>query len=163
MALGGHEKPNKGDSDSWLTPPWILKELRVNDFDLDPCFCKGSPFITAKNMITEEQDGLKLEWYGRVFMNPPYSKNKDFAQKFMKHKNGISLVFARTETEWFKTYYKADCFLFLPQRITFHLPSGEKANGNAGAPSVLISIGEVNNKLLKELHKKIGGLFLKGE
>lgn len=33
--FGGHERPFRGDTDEWLTPPHILRAL--GDFDLDPC------------------------------------------------------------------------------------------------------------------------------
>lgn len=139
MSIGKHEKPNKGLTDTWLTPPSIIHEL--GEFDTDPCVPEGMPWVTAKKMITEKECGLKTEWQGRVFMNPPYSKNKEFAEKFKSHGNGICLVFARTETEWFKNYYEADAMLFLPQRLHFMKITGERAKGNSGAPSVLIALG----------------------
>ena len=117
MSIGGHEKPNKGSTDTWLTPFEIVSQL--GEFDLDPCEHLFMPKKLAKNGFNINDDGLSKEWFGRVWMNPPYSKNKEFAKKFCDHKNGIALVFARTETSWFKNYYKADAFLFLPSRITF--------------------------------------------
>jgi hypothetical protein len=109
MGISTHERPNKGgDSDTWITPQWILKDL--GEFDLDPCCPKRMPWKTAKFMLCE---GLVPPWFGRVFMNPPYSKNLLFAEKFMTHRNGIALVYARTETKWFQIYYEADAFLFV--------------------------------------------------
>lgn len=158
MSLASHEKPNKGATDTWLTPPDLIKLM--GEFDTDPCVPENMPWQTAKRMITEKECGLKTEWKGRVFMNPPYSKNDEFAEKFMKHGNGISLVFARTETGWFQKYYKADAFLFLPKRLHFHMINGERAKGNSGAPTVLIAIGNENVKQLKDVQLKLGGLLL---
>lgn len=158
MSIGSYEKPNKGETDTWLTPIELINEL--GNFDTDPCVPFGMPWKTATKMITENDCGLKTEWTGRVFMNPPYSKNKEFAEKFSKHGNGISLVFARTETGWFKNYYNADAFLFLPSRIYFHKITGERASGNSGAPSVLIAIGKQNIDALKSYQKKNGGLLM---
>ena len=161
MTIGGHEKPNKGKTDSWLTPVELVEQLGT--FDLDPCEHIIMPKKLAKNGYNINDDGLSKEWTGRVWMNPPYSKNKQFAEKFCEHKNGIALVFARTETEWFKNYYNADAFLFLPQRLTFLNEKGEKPNGNSGAPSVLVAYGEYNSQKLFEYKIKKGGLFLRGE
>jgi hypothetical protein len=111
-------------------------------------------------MITEAECGLKTEWTGRVFMNPPYSKNLEFARKFRQHGNGICLVFARTETDWFKNFYDADAFLFLPKRLHFHGITGERAKGNSGAPSVLVAMGEHNVEALIRYQKQYGGLLL---
>lgn len=159
MSLARHEKPNKGATDTWLTPPWIFNLL--GDFDTDPCVPENMPWKTAKRMITEKECGLKTEWKGRVFMNPPYSKNSEFAEKFMKHGNGISLVFARTETGWFQKYYNADAFLFLPKRLHFHKINGERARGNSGAPTVLVAVGDDNVKALSEFKKVMGGLLMR--
>jgi len=158
MSLGKHERPRKGATDTWLTPLDLINAL--GEFDTDPCVPIIMPWITAKRMITEREDGLKTEWYGRVFMNPPYSKNLEFAKKFSQHKNGIALVFARTETEWFSYYKDADAFLFLKSRLHFHDQKGTRAKGNAGAPSVLIAYGDENKVALKNYYQKNGGLLL---
>lgn len=57
-------------SDEWYTPPYITKAL--GEFDLDPCAARG--WITAKNHLYKEDDGLANEWHGRVWLNPPYSR-----------------------------------------------------------------------------------------
>jgi hypothetical protein len=162
MTIGKHEKPNKGNTDTWLTPKGLLDQL--GEFELDPC-CPNipMPWVTARRMITEENNGLSIPWEGRVFMNPPYSKNILFCKKFSEHKNGIALVFARTETKWFGHFYNADAFLFLKGRLTFCLINGEKAKGNAGAPSVLVAYGDDNVKSLEEYQKNNDGLLLRSK
>lgn len=135
MAISSHEKPNKGATDTWLTPPWLLE--RMGKFDLDPCPANGS-------------DGLDIDWKGRVWLNPPYSKNSQFMKKMSTHRNGISLVFARTETRWFQSYVFpfAHSILFLNKRLKFFKEDGTEAKGNAGAPSVLISYTEKDTEIL---------------
>ena len=158
MSVAKHETPNRGATDTWLTPPDLIKSL--GEFDTDPCVPENMPWVTAKRMITKEECGIASEWKGRVFMNPPYSKNKEFAEKFKSHGNGICLVFARTETAWFKNYYSADALLFLPSRLKFMNHNGEMAKGNSGAPSVLIAMGETNVVALKNYQKIHGGLLV---
>lgn len=161
MGIGSHTSPIKGATDTWLTPPSIISDL--GSFDLDPCCPSNMPWKTAKNMITEDMDGLKLPWSGRVFMNPPYSKNLEFCRKFAQHKNGIALTFARTETAWFRELYDADAFLFLHGRLYFHSLDGARAKGNSGGPSVMIAYGSENVDALKRFREKNDGLLLAGK
>lgn len=56
--------------DEWLTPPAIIKSL--GEFDLDPCSPIVRPWDTAKTHFDINTDGLKMPWFGRVWLNPPY-------------------------------------------------------------------------------------------
>ena len=146
MAICGHERPNMGKTDTWLTPPWLLE--RLGEFDLDPCPPNGV-------------DGLEIEWHGRVWLNPPYSKNAEFMEKMAKHQHGMALVFARTETKWFQRWVfpYAKGILFFNRRLKFYTEDGVEAKGNAGAPSVLIAYGYEDLQVLKWL-KDLGHLVL---
>ena len=58
----------------WYTPPHIFDGLGV--FDLDPCQpIGGVKWIPALQYYTLEDDGLTSDWYGRVWLNPPYGKH----------------------------------------------------------------------------------------
>jgi hypothetical protein len=142
MSIGGHESPvNK--TDTWLTPPHILRAL--GEFDLDPCTPPVMPWQTAKRRYTEADDGLLSPWEGRVWCNPPYSKDAVlWMRKLAEHGTGTALIFARTETAWFveTVWGGADAVLFLHGRLCFHDAAGVKAPANAGAPSCLVAYGE---------------------
>jgi hypothetical protein len=132
-------------SDEWLTPPEILNVL--GEFDLDPCSPIFRPWPTAKSHFTIEDNGLEKEWFGRVWMNPPYGRFLgQWLNKLSKHSNGIALTFARTETEAFQKYVfkTADSILFIDGRLNFYTVAGTRSSLNAGAPSVLIAYGEEN-------------------
>lgn len=141
--MGGHERPNGGETNVWLTPRYIIDAL--GPFDLDPCAATVRPWDCAQRNIIEAEDGLRQDWFGLVWMNPPYGDNlgKWFA-KLIEHRNGISLTFARTETVAFQyALGEADAVLFPAKRIIF-LPdpaAGEREVGNAGAPSVFMAFG----------------------
>lgn len=157
--IGSHQSSNM-QNDEWLTPPHILKALGT--FDLDPCAPIISPWITANNKFTIEDDGLKQKWYGRVWCNPPYSlQAAEWLNKLAEHGNGIALIFARTETRMFfdHVWNKADSLLFVEGRLFFHYVTGEKAAANAGAPSVLVAYGKENSDILKNCG--IRGKFVK--
>lgn len=147
--IGGHQSANM-KTDNWLTPPEIIKEL--GPFDLDPCTPPVMPWTTARIMLNKEHDGLKQDWIGRVWLNPPYgSESEKWLHKLANHGDGIALIFARTETRsFFKEVWKrADAFLFIEGRLHFHDINGVRAKANAGAPTVLIAYGSYNATLLR--------------
>jgi hypothetical protein len=148
--IGGHQSP-KMITDQWLTPPEIVKSL--GEFDLDPCTPIIRPWDTAKIHYNVLDNGLTKEWFGRVWMNPPYGQECiDWLKKLSIHNNGISLIFARTETKMFFEYVwkKATSVFFFEGRLHFYNVKGERCKANAGAPSCLISYGENNSDSIDE-------------
>ena len=126
-------------TDTWLTPPELLKAL--GQFDLDPCCPPDMPWKTAKLMLTAKEDGLNSPWSGRVFANPPYGRETErWVRKMAEHQNGIVLIFARTETGTFfrGVWGHASAMLFLRGRLRFCDVSGKPGDA-APAPSVLIA------------------------
>ncbi len=146
--------------DEWLTPPEIIHAL--GDFDLDPCAPIERVWDTAKKHYTIIDNGLLMDWNGRVWCNPPYGKETAFwLAKCAQHGNAIVLTFARTETRMFFNYVwdKADAVLFFQGRFRFYHPNGKKCITNMpGAPSVLIAYGHENAEILKQ--SGIRGKFL---
>lgn len=141
--MGSHEIPYEGTTNDWITPPEIIEEL--GPFDLDPCSSVTQPWPCAKGAYTE--GGLEKEWFGRVWLNPPYGPHTGkWLEKLAEHGNGVALIFARTETVMFyeSVWKRATGILFLKGRLFFYRPNGEKAWGNAGAPSCLVAYGEEN-------------------
>jgi hypothetical protein len=135
--MNRHERPNKGDTDVWLTPLNIIHAL--GEFDLDPC---GEIYHkTAKTIYTE--NGLKQKWFGRVWLNPPYSNVFRWLLKMLFHNHGIALVFARMDTEWCQQILPHCSSIFFPKgRIKFLTPE-LKTKGTAGAASMFLSFGEI--------------------
>lgn len=156
--IGSHTKPYRGITDHWLTPPNILNKLGT--FDLDPCAApEPRPWPTAKNHFTS--NGIECEWSGRVWLNPPYGpETKLWLHRLAAHRNGVALVFARTETKMFFSFVwgVATAILFLRGRPKFYRPDGSIASGNCGGPVALIAYGDQN---AESLHKSgISGCFL---
>ena len=145
----------------WLTPPEILDVL--GEFDLDPCAPINPPWRIAKTQFTVADNGFIKQWFGRVFLNPPYTKDTwRWMKKLAEHGNGIALIFARTETKAFFPYVwdMADGIFFFNKRLTFYHVSGEKGGKNSGAPSVLIAYGKFNAAILKQNEDLLGGKYL---
>ena len=148
MSIGGHHNPIS-QSNVWLTPPGVLEALGgPESFDLDPCAAPHpQPYPTALRMNAEsDADGLRIEWDGRVWLNPPYSANviAQWLARMAHHDHGTALIFARTETAAFRRYVweRAAGLLFLYGRLNFHHPDGTRATKNSGAPSVLCAYGQ---------------------
>lgn len=152
VAMSGVHKPTM-QKDEWLTPPSLLELL--GKFDLDPCAPIDRPWDTADTHYSlADGDGLCKPWFGRVWLNPPYGRNTGrWLDRLAQHGNGLALIFARTETETFfeRVWRKATALFFFEGRLTFHHVTGEPANNNGGAPSVLIAYGQSNADVLSGL------------
>lgn len=146
----------------WLTPRYIIDAL--GPFDLDPCAPTADkrPWPTAAKHYTTADNGLMHPWFGRVWLNPPYSAGiVHWVRRLADHGNGIALVFARTETGWFHeaVWGRASGVYFLEGRLTFCHADGTPGPGNSGAPSCLVAYGE--NNVDKILGSGIRGVFVR--
>lgn len=130
-------------SDEWATPPEIVKAL--GKFDLDPCATERS--AKAPTFFTKEQDGLKRDWFGRVWCNPPYSQPAlyRFCEKMAEHGNGILLIFARTGNKvWQEIIFpKATAILFLRKRVQFIDNQGFRGGLPVATRLLLPSVGRM--------------------
>lgn len=143
----------------WLTPPELVKKL--GQFDLDPCTPIEPPFVHAKTNYSIIDDGLTKEWFGRVYMNPPYGRGMEkWMEKLKNHGNGIALIFARTETKCFfeHVWDDAHAVLFVKGRIKFYNIDGVQ-KGTPGAPSIFIAYGKNNADALENV--KISGKYIR--
>lgn len=141
--IGSHTAPNRGATDSWITPKHIIDA--IGPFDLDPCACDPQPWPCAERSFTEADDGLSQPWEGRVWLNPPYGRQTGtWLAQLADYGRGTALVFARTETTMFveQVWNRATAVLFLHGRLWFHRPDGSRGESNAGGPSVLVAYGE---------------------
>jgi len=93
---------------------------------------KAKKFFTGDNDKGDADDGLKQEWNGRVFLNPPYHRELQpkFIDKLLAEidaghtKQAIVLVNNSTDTEWFrKAAAKSDAMCFTVGRINFITPT----------------------------------------
>jgi phage N-6-adenine-methyltransferase len=130
----------------WYTPKSIFDALGI-EFDLDPCQPVGGVnWIPAKKYYTIEDDGLKQDWDGNVWLNPPYGKETGkWLKKMDSHRNGIALLFSRTDCRWFHDYVaNADSILFLKGRVKFVDGLGVSKGSGAGSGSMLVAWGTKN-------------------
>lgn len=143
---------HEGNTNTWFTPQNIIQTL--GPFDLDPCTQSYRPFDTAKSHYCEDRgsDGLSMDWFGRVWLNPPYGKKiARWLSRLADHGDGIALVFARTETAWAQSLLsRADSVNFLKGRIAFLRADGKPVT-NAGTGSMLLAFGAANVEAIKRI------------
>lgn len=152
MSLTSHQKQNRGASETWLTPKYIIDAL--GPFDLDPCAAPAPrPWPTAAVHYVKDQDGLSLPWDGFAWCNPPFGPDAGaWLERLSIHDDGgIGLCAARTETRWFvdAVWDRADALLFLHGRPRFCLPDGTPGKDNSGAPICLVAYGPEAYKRLR--------------
>lgn len=150
FGVGGHQSA-RALKEEWLTPPELLRAL--GSFDLDPCAPINRPWNTAARHYTLKDNGLAKPWEDRVWLNPPYGeKTGRWLARLADHRDGIALIFARTETEMFveQVWKRADAILFLSGRLHFHHVDGRRAAANAGGPSCLVAYSNRNVDALRE-------------
>lgn len=137
-------------TDEWYTPKEIIDAL--GEFDLDPCALVNPLWQTGKVMYDKNVDGLKQEWKGRVWLNPPYSRPliEKFISRMAEHGNGIALLFNRCDSKMFQDiiFEKATAMKFLRNRIRFFRPDGTRGD-SPGCGSILIAFGEDNAEILR--------------
>ena len=131
-------------SDEWGTPTDFFNKLDVvYDFTLDPCATAEN--TKCKKFYTIEENGLEKDWEGEtVFVNPPYSKIKDWVIKAYTEGQKLNttvvmLIPSRTDTRWWHQYcMNADKILFVKGRLKF-----EGGEHSAPFPSAVIIFKKV--------------------
>ena len=125
---------NNSTDNEWYTPDIYIQSARevLGTIDLDPASNDfANETVNAKTYYTEESNGLEQDWFGNIWMNPPYQTAllQKFAEKLTASdfQQAIVLVNNATETAWFKTLIsKADAIIFPTGRIKFRKRDGEK-------------------------------------
>lgn len=124
---------NNSKDDEWYTPPQYIESARsvMGSIDLDPASNDfANETVKAGTYYTEADNGLEKEWFGNVWLNPPYSASlvQLFADKVANSdfEQAIVLVNNATETAWFrKLIEKASAIIFTTGRIKYRKRDGE--------------------------------------
>lgn len=99
----------KDDSDEYYTPLYVISAARkvLGTIDLDPASCEtAQSVVLAKTYLNKFNNGLRLPWLGRVWLNPPFSNPAPFTNKLIEEyergntRAAIVLVNNGTDTAW---------------------------------------------------------------
>jgi hypothetical protein len=136
------------DSPEHYTPQVIIDATVdcLGAIDLDPCSnSHDHPTIPAQRHFTIGDDGLAQEWYGRVYMNPPYGRAISAWVEKLDHEHtahrvieAIALVPARTDTQWWQVL-RDYAVCFIEGRLKF---SGDGNDESAPFPSAVFYLGD---------------------
>lgn len=128
----------------WYTPVEYIEAARkvLGCIDLDPATSEfGQSRVLAQDFFTKDDDGLKKEWNGRVWLNPPYSQPLigKFIEKAISELDDsnidqmIILTHNYTDTAWFHlAESRAACLCFTKGRIRFESSDGKIASPTQG-------------------------------
>ena len=134
-----HVSNNSGENE-WYTPSEYVAAARavMGRIDIDPASSdRANETVKATRYYTKEDDGLAQMWAGKVWMNPPYSRDliDRFTAKYAEYvmggyvSEGIVLVNNATETGWFETLINvSDAIVFTKGRIIFLNLDGQPEN-----------------------------------
>lgn len=134
--------------DDWGTPPAFIKwyESRIGHrFHLDAA--ASSRNAKADHFYTIEDDSLSREWWGHVWLNPPFGRElprwlEKCAEQIknpMVHSIHV-LIPARTDTKWFHDLIMPHAYLayLIKGRFNFTHTDENIPGANAPFPSMLV-------------------------
>lgn len=127
-----HVANNSGENE-WYTPAQYVESARrvMGSIDLDPASSEiANKRVGATTIFTKDDDGLSMDWFGNIWMNPPYAQPliSQFIEKLTANRTfeqAIVLVNNATETQWGQMLLRAsDAVCFHQGRIRFIDPFG---------------------------------------
>lgn len=150
---------HSSESNEWYTPAKYVDAARevMGWIDLDPCGTSlSNETVKAKAIYTEQDDGLSFEWYGRVWLNPPYGgQTSRWVKKLLDEydagrvKEAILLVGSVTDRKWFKRLWDFP-ICFTDHRIRF-LKMGTYEGNSPTHGSAIVYLGKSEHGAGKNL------------
>jgi len=122
------------ETNEWYTPDHIIEKVFqvMGGVDLDPC-SDPEGNVGAVNIFTQEDDGLSKEWFGRVFMNPPYGGETGEWCRYLIGQDveqAIVLIAASTGTTYFHEMLEwADAVWFGKGKLQFKPHKDSESDG----------------------------------
>ena len=132
---------NKGlftsNTDMWATPlDFFIKLNEEFNFETDVCAIESN--AKCKKFFTPEMNGLKQEWTGVCWMNPPYGRGigewiKKAYESSLNGATVVCLIPSRTDTKWWHDYCMKGEVRLVKGRLKF----GDSKN-SAPFPSAVV-------------------------
>ena len=142
-----HEVHFMSERQDWGTPRAFLEWLET-DRSWTPNLDAAASIRNAKapHFFTEDDDSLSKDWFGDVWLNPPFGNE---LPKFMKKcaeqikrkevRSIMVLIPARTDTKWFHEIVMPHAYLIYLIKGRFNFRVDNAVEGaNAPFPSMLV-------------------------
>lgn len=95
-------------NDELYTPKELFDKLGL-EFDLDVASNYNEHVATpSKYRFTIEDDAFTKEWFGRVWMNPPFSKPGPWVARWLEHGNGVALLPMSGNSRWMHNLWESE-------------------------------------------------------
>jgi len=151
------------DGDEWFTPAEYVEAARLvlGGIDLDPASHEAAQsVIQAGEYYTKELNGLARPWFGRVWLNPPYSMPlvKEFVLMIDEYESGrveaaVILTNNSSDTTWFHALLAMYPACFTRGRVQFWRPGQSSFAARQG--QVFFYLGD-NPRLFAETFGQFG-------
>jgi phage N-6-adenine-methyltransferase len=139
-----HYRTNFSGDNEWYTPAKYIEAARkvMGGIDLDPASnAVAQEIVRAGRYFTKDDDGLAQEWHGRVWLNPPYSRDliRRFISKLVAEARAgnvteaVLLVNNHSDTAWFhEAAGSCSAFCSTRGRVKFYAPDKRTAAPQQG-------------------------------
>lgn len=124
--------------DDWSTPIGLFSVL-CQEFNFTVDVCADENNAKCLTFYDKNMDGLKQEWIGSCWCNPPYGRgvNKWIEKAYKSSLSGatvVCLVPARTDTKWFHDFVLGKAEIrFVKGRLHF-----DDGKGSSPFPSMIL-------------------------
>jgi ParB family chromosome partitioning protein len=137
-----HHRTRFTGENEWYTPPEYIEAVRacLGAIDVDPASsARAQECVRASRFFARGDDGLRHDWHGSIWLNPPYSQPdiSRFVDKLLaeigagRATQAILLTHNYTDTGWFHAAAaKCAAICFTRGRIRF-----VSATGGIAAPT----------------------------
>lgn len=159
------------DSEDWYTPSRYTDLARrvLGEITLDPASADyPQQWINAKTYWTKADDGFNREWFGKVWLNPPYGKvdgksqQKAWLDKLAREvesgrvKEAVLLVNSKHGYAWYEEMWRKYTVCCARDRIRFIRPDGRDA-GQAKCAQTFVYFGpDIGRKRFEQVFSPIG-------
>jgi hypothetical protein len=144
------------ENDSVATSPKVWRPISnsIGGFDLDPAAgCEPTPI--AENRYTPEDDGLTSEWFGNVWLNPPFSEKTPWYKRLVAQYNSdnvnraVAIATVDPSASWFHNWFSTADVICYHEDRNLYLDNGD-------SPTFSTQIGVWNST--EELNDVLHGM-----
>jgi phage N-6-adenine-methyltransferase len=152
------------EKDTWQTPSWLTDGIgaAIGGFDLDPCAGPDTRIAETNYSIQRGENGLQQDWFGDVWVNPPFTSKVDWVHKAISEyddPDGADRVFLLTpDSTDVKSWFHGDIVptaeyvWFAEGRVKFLDPQTGEPAGSPSFGAAISVFGEIEPELRNWFH-----------